>query len=270
MLFQYFVLFLFGALIFLTILFRIIEPAYMIVFNKPLYLYLYLFPKKLTISQLQILTNEFPFYKRLSFRKKIYFEHRVKGFINYYQFAGKEELSVTDEMKIIIAGTYTMFTFGMREYLIDSFKTIVIYPSVYFSNINQKYHKGEFNPMMKAVVFSWEDYILGHKTANDNINLGLHEFSHVLHLHCLKSNNPSAVIFFDEFNKVIAYYNDYNLNKELYENNYFRQYAYESQFEFIAVVLEHFFETPQIFKNKYPELFGYVSSMINFSENNFK
>jgi Mlc titration factor MtfA (ptsG expression regulator) len=269
MLFQFFVLLLFGAFFLVVIIFRIIEPVYMMIFNKPLYLYFYLFPKKLTTNQKQILINEFPFYKKLSDRKKIYFEHRVKEFINHYQFVGKEELLVTDEMKVVIAGTYTMLTFGMRDYLIDLFKTIIIYPSVYFSTSSQEYHKGEFNPIMKVVAFSWEDFALGHRTVNDNLNLGLHEFSHVLHFYCLRSNNPSAIIFFDEFNKVVKYYNDENLNKQLSNNGYFRDYAYENQFEFISVVLEHFFETPQVFKTQYPELFQHISSMINFDENNF-
>lgn len=266
MVFTFFVLLFFGAVLLAFVVFRIIEPAYMMVFNKPLYLYFYLIPKKLTASQKQILEKEFLFYRKLSSRKKIYFEHRVKEFVTHYRFVGKEEIPVTDEMKIIIAGTYTMLTFGMRDYLIDLFKTIIIYPSVYFSNASQEYHKGEFNPMMKVVAFSWEDFVLGHKTTNDNLNLGLHEFSHVLHFNCLRSNKPSAIIFFDQFNKVVNYYKDENLNKELSENGYFREYAYENQFEFVSVVLEHFFETPQIFKSKYPELYKNVSLMINFKE----
>lgn len=259
----------FGILFLLLILFRIVEPTYMMIFNKPLYLYLYPFPKKLTINQRQILEKEFPFFMRLPDKKKIYFEHRVKEFINHYQFVGKENLLVTDEMRIMIAGTYVMLTFGMRDYLIDLFKTILIYPSAYFSNINQQYHKGEFNPRMKAVVFSWEDFALGHKITNDNLNLGLHEFSHVLHFYCLKSRNPSAIIFFDEFTKVVQYFNDEDWNEQLSNNGYFRDYAYENQYEFLSVVLEHFFETPQIFNSKYPELFQNISSMINFKENQF-
>ncbi len=269
MLFPSLVLIYFGILFLLLILFRIVEPTYMMIFNKPLYLYFYPFPKKLTLSQKQILENEFPFFKKLSNKKKIYFEHRVKGFLNHYQFIGKEELLVTDEMKIIIAGTYIMLTFGMRHFLINLFKVIIIYPSAYFSNSNQQYHKGEFNPIMKAVAFSWEDFILGHQSTNDNINLGLHEFAHVLHFHGMKSNDPSAILFYDEFNKVITYFNDENLNKKLSDSDYFREYAYENRFEFIAVILEHFFETPHLFKNKYPELYQHVSSMINYNEKNF-
>ena len=269
MVFPFFVLLLFGFVLLTVLVFRIIEPTYMLIFHKPLYLYFYLYPKKLTSEQRQILSTEFPFYNQLSDRKKTYFEHRVKEFIKHYQFVGKEELLITDKMKIIIAGTYIMLTFGMRHYLINLFKVIIIYPSVYFSNFNQQYHKGEFNPIMKAVAFSWEDFILGHQSTNDNINLGLHEFGHVLHFHGMKSNDPSAILFYDEFNKVITYFNDENLNKKLADNDYFREYAYENQFEFIAVILEHFFETPHLFKTKYPELYQHVSSMINYNEKNF-
>jgi Mlc titration factor MtfA (ptsG expression regulator) len=241
----------------------------MMIFNKPLYLYLYLFPKKLTKNQKLILENEFQFFKKLSNKKKIYFEHRVNRFINHYKFIGKEQIIVTDEMMIMIAGTYIMLTFGMRHYLINKFRAIIIYPTAYFSTSNQQYHKGEFNPIMKAVAFSWKDFVLGHQTTNDNLNLGLHEFAHVLHFHGMKSNDPSAALFFDEFNKVITYFKDEKLNKMLSVNDYFREYAFENQFEFIAVILEHFFETPKLFKSKYPELYQYVSSMINFNEKNF-
>lgn len=137
MIIYYFVLLYLGILFLVLVVFRILEPTYMMIFNKPLYLYFYPFPKKLTPNQKQILVQEFPFFKKLSNTKKIYFEHRVKSFLAHYQFIGKEEILVTDEMKIVIAGTYIMLTFGMRHYLINLFRAIIIYPSAYFSNANQ-------------------------------------------------------------------------------------------------------------------------------------
>jgi Mlc titration factor MtfA (ptsG expression regulator) len=119
---------------------------------------------------------------------------------------------------------------------------------------------------MKVVAFSWEDFVLGHQTTNDNINLGLHEFSQVLHFNCLRNTNPSSIIFYDEFNEVIKYFTDQNLNNELHTKGYFRVYAYENQFEFLAVVLEHFYETSHVFKKELPKLYAHVSRMINFKE----
>lgn len=266
---QVFISVLFGTLFLLLFIFRIVEPAYILLFNKPLYIHWYFYSKKLKSSQRQILVNDFPFYNRLSNKRKKYFEHRINEFIAKYEFIAKETV-ITEQMQMLIAGTYVMLTFGMRNYLVNVFNKIIIYPSSYFSTVNQVSHKGEFNPKMKAIVFSWDDFILGHLTSNDNVNLGLHEFSHVLHFHGLKSNDSSAIIFFDAFNEVIKYYNDPVLLNELTQKKYFRLYAYENQFEFLSVILEHFFETPIIFKTTHPELYVHISKMINFKEEYLK
>jgi len=185
MIFYHLVLTYFGILLLMLIVYRIVEPTYMMIFKRPLYIHFYLFPKKLTANQKQILEKEFSFFRRLTQKKKVFFEHRVATFIKQYQFIGKKEILVTDEMKITIAATYVSLTFGMRHYLIGLFNKIIIYPSAYFSTTNQAYHKGEFNPIMKAVAFSWDDFILGHQTTNDNF--GFHNFLLFLTFIALKS-----------------------------------------------------------------------------------
>ncbi len=248
-------------------IFDIFESGYVYAFNKPLYLYFHPIPKRLTKEQKQFLEKEFTFYRRLTPKRKKYFEHRVKSFIENYEFVGKEGLEVTGGMKALISGTYVMLSFGIRDYQVSSFNKIIIYPEVFYSRQNEQYHKGEFNPMMKAVVFSWKDFLLGHQTDNDNINLGLHEFSHVLHWNAMKVNTPSMSIFYDEFEKIVKYLDDEAMNSELIKKEYFREYAYTNRFEFIAVILEHFFETPETFQKELPEMYRHVSAMINFKEN---
>ena len=56
------------------------------------------------------------------------------------------------------------------------------------------------------------------------------------------------------------------LSNELKSKAYFRSYAYVNQFEFLSVILEHFFETPYEFKVNHPQLFDHVATMINFDE----
>ena len=50
---------------------------------------------------------------------------------------------------------------------------------------------------------------------------------------------------------------------KLINSNYFRIYAYTNQFEFLAVILEHYFESPTSFKQEFPQLFNNVSKMLN-------
>lgn len=255
---------LFGFIFLVIIVFRVIEPAYMLMFNKPLFLFWNPILKKMVLKDKIFLSKEFPFYTQLSDKRKSYFEHRIYCFLNHYNFDGKD-VEVTQEMKLIIAGTYVMLTFGMRKYLIELFESIIVYPSVYYSIINDEYHKGEYNPRAKTVVFSWEDFLSGHQT-KDNINLGLHEFAHVLHYNSRKSRDPNAIIFFDEFSEIEKYFDEENLRNQLKQKQYFREYAYTNKFEFLAVLLEHFFETPETFKKEFPELFEHVKVMINFKE----
>jgi len=68
------------------------------------------------------LVKEFRFYKKLTDKRKIFFEYRVKSYTEHYQFKGKQELFLTDEMKIIIVGTYTILTFGIEIILLTYLK----------------------------------------------------------------------------------------------------------------------------------------------------
>ena len=244
----------------------VIEPAYAFFFRKPIFIHFYLNHKKLTKKQLHILESEFEFYQKLSPKLKKHFEHRVATFINKFPFFGKEGLQVTDQMKVLIASTAIMLTFGMRNYLFTIIDKIIIYPDVYYSKVNDNYHKGEFNPRMKAIVFSWKHFLEGYAISNDNLNLGLHEFSHVLHFQGQINSDTSATIFTATYEEIMEQVKRPNNYKRLVESNYFRIYAFTNQFEFIAVILEHFFETPTQFQREFPELFEKVKVMINFSE----
>lgn len=256
------------ALTFLLIisvyLFKFIESIWLMVFNRPVYVHFYPIPKKLTPQQSLFLRKHFPFLKRLSPKEQRFFEHRVVRFLNTYEFIPREDLVITDEMKIMVAGTAIKLTFGLRNYLLKVFDKIILFPSIYYSNANDNWHKGEFNPRMRAIVFSWEDFMQGFEYSNDNLHLGLHEFSHALHFHGLKSNDASAMVFSDMYVKIKQYALQPEIFEQLKNSEYFRIYAFTNSFEFIAVLLEHFFETPDQFQSEFPELFHKVRKMINF------
>jgi Mlc titration factor MtfA (ptsG expression regulator) len=246
---------------------RIIEPVYILTFNKPLYVHFYLFPKELPFNEKDVLEKHFKFYSDLSERRKKFFRHRIKTFIETYQFVGREGLEVTEEMKVKIASTAIMLTFGIREYLSDLFKVIVIYPDV-FQSANGEYHKGEFNPRVKAVVFSWKDFQQGICFDSDNLNLGLHEFAHVMHINAvgIKRLGSNFSIYSDMFTKIKEYVAEASNREKIINAQYLRAYAFTNQHEFIAVALEYFFESPQEFRKRLPELYEMIKQMINFRE----
>jgi len=232
-------------------------------FNKPLYIHLYFKPKKIGPNREFILRQKFQFYKQLTDKEKIYFHHRIACFEEKYQYISRDGFVVTEEAKTLIAATYITLTFGIRRYLTDAFDKIILYPEQYLSTQTQEYYKGEFNPKMKAVVFSWKDFIEGLEISNDNLNLGIHEFSHVVHFHSMRNNDASALTFKKHYSQLYKEVT-YAPNKEkLIESDYFRIYAYTNQYEFVSVIIEHYFETPEEFKSNFPQLYNNVSWMLN-------
>lgn len=260
------ILFAILAYIFLYFAFKMIEMGYVLFYKKPLYIHFYLFLRHLEYSQKALLKSKFSFYTKLSKKEKKYFEHRLASFIIDKDFIGRDGISITEEMKVLISATAVMLTFGFRDYHIGLISKIVVYPSKFYSNTSKVYHKGEFNPRLRALVLSWDDFEQGFNITNDNLNLGIHEFTHAIHLNSIKERDVSSTIFIDTFKDLSVLLSEQEvLRSKLMSSKYFRKYAYTNQFEFLAVAIEHFIETPQDFKSQFPEVYFKVKQMLNFN-----
>ncbi|WP_411766469.1 zinc-dependent peptidase [Winogradskyella sp. A3E31] len=241
------------------------EQLYAEKYNRPFFYSPIVFRKKLSKSQRHILRNHYSFYKKLNLKEKRIFRHRVATFIDSKDFVGREGLTVTDEMKVLIAATATTLTFGFKHYILDIIDAILIYPTKYI-NKSGVLHKGEFNPKMGAIVISWEDFKFGYEIGNDNLNLGIHEFGHAIHFNSFRNEDISAVIFSNGLKELKRYLRDNEpIRQKLIASHYFRTYAYTNEFEFTAVLLECFIETPRDFKAQFPKLYEYTKQMLNFN-----
>ncbi|TWO33507.1 zinc-dependent peptidase [Seonamhaeicola sediminis] len=244
---------------------KLVEIAYVIKHKKPLYTHFYFFKRKLSTSQKSILKRKFSFYNRLPKAHKLYFEHRLASFIKDKDFLGRQGVIVSEEMKVLISATAVMLTFGFRDFYIGLISKIVIYPKEFYSKSNNAYHKGEFNPKFKALVLSWEDFEKGYENGNDNLNLGIHEITHAIHLNSMKERDVSSTIFSDSFKELSELLSRHEQIREaLISSEYFRRYAFTNQFEFLAVAIESFIETPQEFKSQFPVVYKKVKQMLNF------
>ena len=247
----------------LTFVVNTLESLYVFVFNKPIFVHLYFIKKKLPKYKKDFL-QDVSFYRKLTPKYQRYFEHRLVQFMRNYDFIERDGFRLTPEAKVLIASSYVKLTFGMRKFTSSTFNKIIVYPSSYYSAITQQYHKGEFNPGLKLVVFSWEDFLLGEIITNDNINLGIHEFTHALTFHGKKSKDKSAKIFYRVFLEIIKFMKNPVNSSAIIESNYFRDYANTNALEFLSVIMEHFFETPVELKQKFPELYFKIERMLNY------
>ncbi|MFT5215866.1 MAG: Mlc titration factor MtfA (ptsG expression regulator) [Glaciecola sp.] len=167
---------------------------------------------------------------------------------------------------MLVSATAVMLTLGFRDFYIGLMDKIFVYPDEFYSNMNDAYHKGEFNPRLNALVISWKHFEQGFNISNDNMNLGIHEFAHAIHLNSIKERDVSSTIFKDSFKELTDYLSENkSLRDELIASEYFRDYAFTNQFEFLAIVIESFIETPTEFKNQFPKIYSYTKQMLNFN-----
>ncbi len=247
------------------------EPIFLMVFKRPLFNHFSIFPKSLSQSDRLFLESEIIFYKCLKPKFKKSFENKITHFLKRYPIIERENLTLSQQQRILIAASYTELTFGMNVKHQNSFTKVIVYPKAYYSHINDDFHKGEFNSIQKTIVFSWEDFYHGIKISNDNINLGIHEFTHAILHQATKprTNTFDYVLFEDEHRKIQKMLKKDNYFNLIKNSGFFREYAFVNSKEFISVIMEYFFENPKSLKTKFPELYDRLKTMLNYDENCF-
>lgn len=247
----------------LFFLFRIFEIGYASKFDRPLYRDLFIY-KKLTEDQLSILKKEFDFYRQLSEKEQRQFQHRVAVFLAEKNYLGRDGLVLTEQMKVLIAATGCMLSFGRKNFSYDLVEHILVYPKEFYSSRNDDMHVGEFNPQGKALVFSWPHFEKGYQITNDNRNLGIHEFMHAMHMEAVQGRDLDSSRLAKHFRNILQRLTQQEVKDKLDQTRYFRAYAFTNQFEFLAVLTEYFVESPTEFKSHFPDLYTYTQKLLNY------
>lgn len=221
--------------------------------------------KRLSLSRKRHLET-FPFFNRLTYKYKRQFEHRVCCFIADKKFEHRYKKTVSDEQIVLVAAVACQLGFGRRDYLFPFLDTILFFDEEFQSPTNSNYHKGEYNPRARALALSWKDFKLGMEITTDNIHLGLHEFTHVMHIESERYASIDAYRYHKYHQLILRKLMDDDLKSKLSTTSFFRTYAFTNQYEFMAVLAEYFFESPQEFKSYFPDLFRLLKTALLYKE----
>jgi len=209
----------------------------------------------------KILNLRFRYYHELSQDLRPRFLQRVIDFVGHKTFVPTHDILLTTEHKVLIAAAAVQLTFGLDKYLLEYFRSVIIYPREYYSAAGNAYHKGEVNAR-GAIVLSMEDFFFGYNSEEDGINLGIHEMAHALQLDYFLQQD-----YEDFFG---AYYVKWQQEAEKERRSVgdqgdelLRNYAFANPVEFFSVCAENFFERPKLFREKKPELYQRLSILLN-------
>lgn len=212
-------------------------------------------------EQLDVFYNRyFAYYRSLQAYYKKRFVNRCLIFLNQKYIDGINDFEPDNRIKALIAASAVQLTLGLECWEMDYFDLIIVHPQDYKGNTGLKF-SGETN-LAGYVKLSWKTFLRGYTFNSDNINLGLHEFSHALHFSGLKGGEQDY--FLDNYfnNWLSSAYEAFN-DLKLGRLSIFRPYGGTNINEFISVCFEHFFESPQQIKETYPLLYYSTACLLN-------
>lgn len=203
----------------------------------------------------------FAYFNTLKPEWKNKFVLRAIDFVKSKMIVGAEGFKPNNKVKAIIAASAVQLTLGLTRWQLEYFDTIIIHPSDFDNKPTGQKFKGETN-LQGHIRFSWQSFISGYRVGNDKLNLGIHEFAHALRFNPIKGAEQD---YFVEhyFNRWLAAANEAYEDIKNNRQDVFRKYGGTNINEFLSVCIEHYFESPQEIKNKYPMLYYCTAILLN-------
>ncbi len=207
------------------------------------------------------------FYGLLSEDEKHIYEADMAIFLAEHTITGIDDVKITRKVALLVAATAVRLIFRRPEWEYRDFGEILVYPGGFRTDGSYSTDLAGSNSAAAGMVHSSGSVILslphllrGFQHDNDGLNVGYHEFAHVLDGYnpdgipdelSLGAYRPWMEVMHKEFEKVHK------------GRSMLRQYAGTNPAEFFACSVEAFFEKPQMMKMKAPKLYTQLAEFFN-------
>jgi len=195
------------------------------------------------------------------------FEIRVQRFLTAKRVTGVDT-KIDDTIRVLVAASAIIPTFAFANFNYPNVNEILIYPNAF----NKNFETGEGaegnilgmvgNQFMKGIViFSKPSLLKSFDGKTHSFNVGIHEFVHLIDgldgaidgVPEMLINNTFALPWLTEVRK--------EMKKIRQNESDIDPYALTNEAEFLAVASEYFFDAPEKFERKHPELYGYMEKI---------
>ena len=211
-----------------------------------------------------LLVQHVAFYNRLNPLERTKFENRIHIFLLNVQIVGIET-EVTHLDRILIASGAIIPIFGFDSWHYSNLRVIELHPDQFLIPNTQQYANGlvGWGKMEGKVKLSRKALVHGFYDNNDQKNVAIHEFVHVLDMQDGSVDGKMAKIMKEIDIKPWLQIINNQMNTIQVGNSSIRDYGSTSQAEFLAVVSEFFFESPQKMKTEHPQLYHMLDQFYN-------
>lgn len=194
----------------------------------------------------------------------------VSGFLGEKHFEGIDGLSLTEDMKVVVAAQACLLVLHLDTGPFPRVRSIILYPGTFVPKapLLDRYgrHGAEDEPapllgeaLRGVIVLSWDSVQRGVEHPGDGHNVVLHEFAHELDqedgyvdgiplLEAPSSTRVWARVLRERFEELQRKTRDG-------EPDLLNAYGATNRAEFFAVATELFFERPVEMRERYPDLY---------------
>lgn len=209
-----------------------------------------------------LLSENVLFYRNLSTAEKDRFRKRMMLFLSeVYIEAVDTELEELD--KVLIAASSVIPVFGFKEWHYNNLSGIIIYPDNF--NDDLQFEQDGEKRIIAGLVGSgrFENQMIlsrkalrhGFENDTDKGNTSVHEFVHLIDKMDGEADGIPERLLQKQY--ITPWLKLMHAEMEAINNNKsdIRKYGGTSEVEFLAVASEYFFERPDLFRRKHPELY---------------
>lgn len=211
-----------------------------------------------------LLVKHVAFYNRLTPPQKTKFENRVHIFLLNVRIVGVDT-EVTHLDRILVASGAIIPIFGFDSWHYSNLEVVEIHPDQFLIPNTLQYANGlvGWGKMEGKVKLSRKALIHGFYDNNDQKNVAVHEFVHVLDMQDGTIDGKLAKIMKEIDIKPWLQIIHSKMQAISNGNSSIRDYGSTSNAEFLAVVSEFFFESPEKMKTEHPELYRILDRFYN-------
>ncbi len=208
-----------------------------------------------------VLERNVALYRRLSSERKAAFERDVLVFIREHRFTAARDVELTDELKVLAAASAVMLVFGRTDLDYPRIAEIVFYPDAFDDEYRTAGRGRDIAGLVHpygAVVLSVHELRRGFASAEDGVNVALHEFAHALDLSAQECDGLPLGIP----PRLIRPWTEV-MRREMFRArrgaSVLRQYAGTNEAEFFATAVELFFERPELLRKGNAEVYALLN-----------
>jgi MtfA peptidase len=212
----------------------------------------------------EMLVQHVAFYNRLNPLERGQFEKRVHIFLLNVQIVGIDT-EVTHLDRILIASGAIIPIFGFDSWHYSNLRVVEIHPDQFLIPNTDQYANGLVGrgAMEGKVKLSRKALVQGFYTQEGQQNVAIHEFVHVLDLQDGKMDGKLGKIMKEIDIKPWLQIMNNKMNDIHTGKSSIRTYGSTNPAEFLAVVSEFFFESPEKMEKEHPELYRALDQFYN-------